>query len=157
MELTSSDFEEDGLLPLSAASPFVGGSDISPQLSWSGAPEETQSFALTCWDPDAPTTVGFTHWVRFDIPVTRHLFEAGSNHEHDEWIEGLADTGSPSYMGMAPPVGDDPHRYIFSIYALDLPSLGMDEKTTYAMLRFQIRDHTLAVATLTGRFGVSAT
>ena len=142
-------------LATSAASAYVGGDDISPHLAWSGAPEATKSFGLTMWDPDAPTTVGFTHWLRFDIPVARASFAAGSNNERGEWIEGIVDTGVSSYMGMAPPAGDDPHHYIFTIYALDVDSLGIGDKTTYAMFRFQIRDHILDSATVTGRYSVA--
>jgi Raf kinase inhibitor-like YbhB/YbcL family protein len=157
VELTSEDFDDDGTLPISAADPSVGGGGISPQLTWSGAPEGTKSFALTCWDPDAPTTVGFTHWLRFDIPANQVAFAAGSNSEDGAWIEGIADIGESTYMGMAPPAGDAAHHYAFTIYALDVETLGLTDKATYAMFRFVARQCTLDSATLTGRFAVSTT
>jgi Raf kinase inhibitor-like YbhB/YbcL family protein len=157
LELTSNDFDEDTTMPTSAASPAVGGEDRSPQLSWSGVPEGTGSFALTCWDPDAPTTVGFTHWVRFDIPTAESGFAAGANMTRGPWIDGITDIGEMRYTGMAPPAGDEAHRYIFTIYALDAESLGLNERTTYALLRFVLRGHVLDSATLTGRFAVPKT
>lgn len=152
--LTSDDFEDDGELPLSAAHEMVGGRNESPALSWTGLPDGTRSVALTCWDPDAPTTVGFSHWVRFDLPPSAKGLARGAGTEKGEWTDGISDWGLSGYGGMAPPGGDDPHHYIFTVYALSTGSLGLDEHTTYAKFRFMARDKTLATGVLTGRFGL---
>lgn len=153
--VTSTQFGMGDELPLSAAHTAVGGDNRSPQLSWSGVPEGTKSLALTCWDPDAPTTVGFSHWVRFDIPPSRTSFDEGSGTEKGDWVDGFTDWGGSGYGGMAPPAGDGPHRYEFTVYALDVDSLGVDEHTTYAKFRFVIRGHVLAAGTLTGRYVIT--
>jgi Raf kinase inhibitor-like YbhB/YbcL family protein len=157
VELTSDDFDDGTTMPLVAADRSVGGEGRSPQLSWTGAPEGTASFAVTCWDPDAPTTVGFTHWVRFDIPPSVGAFAPGAGAGSGPWTDGLSDVGEAGYFGMAPPAGDPAHHYIFTLYALDTESLGLSERTTYAMFRFVSRAHILATATLTGRFAVKGT
>jgi Raf kinase inhibitor-like YbhB/YbcL family protein len=151
LEVTSSLFAEGETIPKSAAHFFVGGGNVSLDLRWSEGPAGTRSYAVTCYDPDAPTTVGFSHWVLFDIPLTVRSLEAGVK---DVGVTGFSDWGESEYGGMAPPLGDEPHRYEFTVYALDTDSLGVDETTTYAKFRFLIRGHVLASGTLTGRFGV---
>lgn len=142
-------------LPSSAAHPSVGGANRSPQLSWQGVPEGTKSIAVTCWDPDAPTTVGFSHWVRWGIPPSRTSLDEGAGTEEGEWTDGFTDWGESAYGGMAPPAGDPPHHYQFTVYALDSDDLGLDERTTYAKFRFLTGGHVLAVGTLTGRYAVA--
>ena len=156
MELHSDDFEHDGTLPSSAAHPYAGGDNVSPHLVWSGEPAGTASFALTCWDPDAPTGVGFVHWLRFNIPPTVHELATGAGDEAGSWVDGFVDWGESRYGGMAPPPGDDPHHYEFTLYALDLAALDLGATTTYAMFRFMIRGHVLDSASRVGRFGVPA-
>lgn len=152
--VTSEQFGIGDTLPASAAHQSAGGQNRSPQLSWSGLPEGTKSVAVTCWDPDAPTTVGFSHWVRFDIPASQTSLDEGAGTEKGRWIDGLTDWGDHGYGGMAPPAGDPPHHYEFTVYALDVDALGLGEQTTYALLRFAIRGHVLAVGTLTGRYAI---
>jgi Raf kinase inhibitor-like YbhB/YbcL family protein len=151
LDVKSSLFADGQTIPLSAAHSMVGGQNVSPDLSWSEGPAGTRSYAVTCYDPDAPTTVGFTHWVAFDIPTSVRSLGAG---ETPPGVTGFSDWGESAYGGMAPPPGDSPHRYQFSVYALDVESLGADATTTYAKFRFLIRGHVLASGTLTGRFGV---
>ena len=115
--VTSKTFKEGELIPSSAAHGAVGGDNRSPQLSWTAGPEGTKSYAVTCWDPDAPTTVGFTHWVRFDIPADQTSLDEGAGSEPG--VHGLSDWGESTYGGMAPPAGDSPHHYQFTVYALD--------------------------------------
>jgi hypothetical protein len=153
LEVRSTLFSEGETIPGSAAHSMVGGANASPDLSWSEGPAGTQSYAVTCYDPDAPTTVGFTHWVVFDIPASVHSLAAGAT---PPGVVGFTDWGESTYGGMAPPAGDDPHRYQFSVYALDTDLLGVDGTTTYAKFRFLIRGHVLASGTLTGRFGITA-
>lgn len=152
--VTSEQFTEGGTLPVSAAYPGVGGSNHSPQLSWTEGPEGTRSYALTCWDPDAPTTVGFCHWVRFDIPASARSLAQGAGTTDDPGANGFTDFGESKYGGMAPPAGDPPHHYEFTIYALDVETSGLNEHTTYAMFRFVTKDHMLASGTLVGRYAV---
>ncbi|SRR5579875_610419 len=147
-------FHEGEMIPISAAHSMVGGSNLSPDLSWSPGPEGTRSYAVTCYDPDAPTTVGFSHWVRFGIPADVHALAAGAS---GPGVDGFSDWGESRYGGMAPPPGDPPHRYQFTVYALDTDDIGADALTTYAKFRFLIRGHVLASGTLTGRFRVPAT
>ena len=151
LEVRSNLFEDGGTIPQSAAHSMVGGENQSPDLSWDEGPPGTKSYAVTCYDPDAPTTVGFSHWVVFDIPPTVHSLPAGST---PSGVTGYSDWGESRYGGMAPPPGDEPHRYQFTVYALDTGALGVDESTTYAKFRFMIRGHVLASGTLTGLFGV---
>jgi len=150
--VTSETFKEGELIPSSAAHPAVGGDNRSPQLSWTAGPEGTKSYAVSCWDPDAPTTVGFTHWVRFDIPATQTSLEEGAG--SDAGAHGFSDWGESAYGGMAPPAGDSPHHYQFTVYALDEEKVGVDDRTTYAKFRFLIRDHILASGTLVGLYAV---
>jgi hypothetical protein len=144
-------FADGDTIPLSAAHSMVGGGNVSPDLSWDAGPAGTESYAVTCWDPDAPTTVGFSHWLVFDLPATVTALNAGAQ---GQGVTGFSDWGESRYGGMAPPAGDSPHRYIFTVYALDTASLGVDETTTYAKFRFLIRGHVLAEGVLTGLFAV---
>jgi Raf kinase inhibitor-like YbhB/YbcL family protein len=127
----------------------AGGEDRSPQLSWSGFPEETQSFVVTCYDPDAPTASGFWHWAVVDIPasVTELPGDAG-----DDSGAGLPagafqlgnDAGLARYLGSAPPPGHGPHRYFFVVHAVDVPSLEIPADARPAFLGFNLFSHTLA-------------
>lgn len=157
IRVTSTLFEEGGTIPSSAAHQAVGGDNRSPDLAWSEPPAGTRSLAVTCYDPDAPTTVGFTHWVLANIDPTTTSLPAGAGaagQNPSGSVSGFTDWGESVYGGMAPPQGDEPHRYIFTVYALDVDRLDVDDKTTYAKFRFMARGHTLATGTLTGRFGV---
>lgn len=144
-ELTSTDVAEGQRLPQAQASGLMGvdgGEDISPQLSWSGFPEETKAFAVTCYDPDAPTGSGFWHWTVTDIPgtVTSLPADAG-NPEAGLLPEGAVtvrnDAGDRRFVGAAPPEGHGPHRYFFIVHALSEP-LGVDESATPAFVGFNI-------------------
>jgi Raf kinase inhibitor-like YbhB/YbcL family protein len=157
--LASDDIRPGETIAMTHVSNAMGctGENRSPQLRWSGAPAGTKSFALAMHDPDAPTTVGFTHWVLFDIPADRTELEQDiGKHHHPHYAKtGLNDMGKNAYGGPCPPPGDPPHRYQFTLYALDVPALeGADETLTYPRFRFLIREHVLASATLEGRFGL---
>lgn len=155
LTVTSSTFQDGGTLPAAAAFPDAGGQNRSPDLSWSAGPEGTRAYAVAVHDPDAPTSVGFTHWLVFNLPasVTSLPEGAGSQTSPSGGVSGFTDWGDSRYGGMAPPPGDEPHHYQFSVYALDTDTLPLDDKTTYAKFRFLIRGHVLASGTVTGRFG----
>ena len=151
--VTSSMFDEGGRIPAKAAHSAAGGDNVSPDLSWSGVPDGTKSLAVTCYDPDAPTTVGFVHWVLFNLDPSTAKLEAGAGAKGKNpsgSTLGFTDWGESQYGGMAPPPGD-PHHYQFTVWALG-DKLDLDETTTYAKFVFMSREHLLAKGTLTGLF-----
>jgi Raf kinase inhibitor-like YbhB/YbcL family protein len=162
MELRSADFNDGDYLPmehvLSADYGFgCGGSNRSPQLSWSGAPDGTRSFALMMFDPDAPTGSGFWHWVVINIPptVTELPLDAGkaaSAKLPAGALQVRTDFGTPGYGGPCPPVGAHPHRYIFTLHAVGLDFLQATADTSAAVVGYQLNFNTLAKASLMGLF-----
>ena len=158
LKVSSQVVQEGKPIPMSAVYSGVGGQNVSPDLAWDAPPSGTKSLAVTCYDPDAPTTVGFTHWILFNLPPDLKGLSAGAGAAGKApkgATIGFTDYGENAYGGMAPPPGDPPHRYQFTVYALDVTRLeGADERTTYAKFRFLIRGHVLAQGTLTGKYAV---
>ncbi|MEU4669423.1 YbhB/YbcL family Raf kinase inhibitor-like protein [Amycolatopsis sp. NPDC023774] len=131
----------------------AGGEDRSPQLSWEGFPEDTRSFAITVYDPDAPTASGFWHWAVFNVPASVTELAANAGDANGSGLpEGAVtlkgDGGVKQFLGAAPPPGHGPHRYYFVVHALDVDSLEIDGDATPAFLGFNLFGHTLARATI---------
>lgn len=129
------------------------GTNQSPQLSWKNAPKETKSFAVTMYDPDAPTGSGFWHWVVFDIPtnVNELVTNAGNvklNLAPKGAIQSLTDYGIKGFGGPCPPEGHGFHQYIITVYALKTDTLGLDENTNPAIVGFNLWANTLAKASI---------
>jgi len=162
MKLVSSNFEDGEYLAtkhiLSADYGFgCSGGNESPHLKWEGAPQGTRSFALTCFDPDAPTGSGFWHWVVVDIPPDVRELPAGAGNPASGKLPAGAlqvrtDYGKPGYGGPCPPEGDHPHRYLFTIHAVSLEKLPVTADTSAAIVGFQLHFNTLAKASLMGLF-----
>ena len=144
--LTSTDIRQGQPIPMQ----FWGctGPGVSPELSWSGAPATTASYALTVYDGDAPTGSGFWHWIAWDIPTgttslpTGAMLPAGA-------VNGTNDGGGVGYTGPCPPAGDLKHHYEFTILALDIPTLGLPGDTRSAFVGFSMRLHIIGAASLT--------
>jgi hypothetical protein len=160
MTLTSPDIKPGGKIADEQVFNAFGctGGNVSPALSWSGAPQGAKSFALSVYDPDAPTGSGFWHWVVFNIPpdVTSLPKDAGSlkaGTAPKGAVQSRTDFGVPGYGGPCPPQGDPPHHYHFTIFAVDTPKLEGDENTSAAVVGFMLHFHTLAKAELVGVYG----
>ena len=149
--LTSNDITDGGILP---DAQVQAKGNTSPHLRWSGAPEGTRSYAVTCYDPDAPTGSGFWHWTVANIPAdVRELLEdASSGGLPRGAVEGRTDFGAPGYGGAAPPPGHGPHRYIFTVFAVDVERLDVTADDSGAVFGFNLHFHTLAKASITATY-----
>ncbi|SER16116.1 YbhB/YbcL family Raf kinase inhibitor-like protein [Lentzea albida] len=137
---------------LDDAQVFEGG-NTSPHLAWSGFPEETRSFVVTCYDPDAPTPSGFWHWVAVNLPASTTELPTGAG-ASDDTLPGDAfhvrsDYSTRAFGGAAPPKGDHPHRYYFVVHAVDVDKLDVDGDASPAVVSFNLAFHTLARAIIT--------
>jgi Raf kinase inhibitor-like YbhB/YbcL family protein len=131
----------------------LDGGNLSPQLAWSGFPAATRSFTVTCFDPDAPTTSGWWHWLVVDIPVGVTELARGAGTADGSALPAGAfqvrtDFGTAGYGGSAPPPGDHPHRYLFAVHAVDADTLGVGPDVSAAAVGFHLTFHTLARAVL---------
>lgn len=130
-----------------------GGKDTSPQLSWSGAPEGTKSYAVTVYDADAPTGSGFWHWAVADLPATVTDLPEGAGDDTGSGLPECAfqlrgDAGAARFIGAAPPAGHGEHRYFVVVHALDVESIGVPADATPAVLGFTMFGHVLGRAVL---------
>ncbi len=135
------------------------GQNVSPALSWSGAPAGTKSFALLVHDPDAPTGgAGWWHWVVVNIPATATGLPKGAGKPDGAGLppgaaQVATDFGTPGWGGPCPPAGDKPHRYHFTLHALKVEKLDLPANATAALAGFMVNANSLGKATLTGRYG----
>jgi Raf kinase inhibitor-like YbhB/YbcL family protein len=136
----------------------AGGEDVSPHLAWSGAPEGTQSYAVTVYDPNAPTASGFWHWAAFNIPADVTELPSGASRTNMPAgaVELRNDGGTTGYIGAAPPPGHGPHHYHVVVHALDVPSLDIPADASPAFLGFNLFSHTLGRAMIVPVYEVSA-
>lgn len=162
MTLASPDIKDGGTIANQQVFKGFGctGDNISPALSWSGAPANTKSFAVSIYDPDAPTGSGWWHWVVYNIPAgttslpkdagdpSKGLMPKGA-------VQSRTDFGTAGYGGPCPPPGDKPHHYRITVFALDVDQLpnAKGDAASAALVGFDINFHTLAKATLTGMYG----
>jgi len=147
---------------LSDAQVFNGfgcsGGNTSPAMNWRGAPSGTRSFAVTLYDPDAPTGSGWWHWLVYDIPASAtglpehagdadgHLLPAGA-------VQGRTDFGTPGFGGACPPAGAKPHRYVFTVYALKIEKIDAPAGASAAMIGFMLNANQLAKSSVTALYG----
>ncbi len=129
------------------------GENQSPQLSWKNAPEGTKSFAVTMYDPDAPTGSGWWHWVVFDIPVKTNELVSGAGNTKlnlipEGAIQSITDYGMQGYGGPCPPEGHGLHQYIITVYALKTDTLGLDANTNPAVVGYYLWNNTIAKASI---------
>ena len=157
--LTSSDIAEGK--PLTSRQVFQGfgceGGNTSPQLSWSGAPAGTKSYAVTVYDPDAPTGSGWWHWTVANLPASTQSLPTGAGSVAGKLpagaIQGRTDYGQSGFGGACPPVGDQPHRYQFAVWALKVEKLPLDTQASGALFGYMLNANVLAKATLTAPYG----
>ena len=135
------------------------GKNISPALRWSGAPKDTKGFALLVHDPDAPTGgAGWWHWLVYNIPAGTTELPKGAGKADGSALpkgaaSGITDFGAPGYGGPCPPEGDKPHRYIFTIYALNVDKLDVPADAQASLIGYMVNANSIGKATLTGMFG----
>jgi Raf kinase inhibitor-like YbhB/YbcL family protein len=160
-KVTSNSFKDGDYLAkdhiLSAGFGFgCAGGNVSPHLTWSGAPSGTKSFAVSCYDPDAPTGSGFWHWVVCNIPADVTELAAGAGSAGGRMpagaLQSRTDYGTAGYGGPCPPEGDHPHRYLFTVFAVGKEKLDATADTSAAVIGFQLHFNTLTKATIMGLF-----
>jgi Raf kinase inhibitor-like YbhB/YbcL family protein len=134
------------------------GNNISPELLWANAPQGTKSYALTVYDPDAPTGSGWWHWVVYNIPASANKIAAGAGTVDGKNLpagsaQGRTDFGSTGFGGACPPVGDKPHRYIFTLHALSTEKLAIPEGATAALIGYMINANRIDQTSFTAYYG----
>ncbi|HCI13690.1 MAG: phosphatidylethanolamine-binding protein [Gallionellales bacterium GWA2_60_142] len=144
---------------MSAAQVYKGfgceGGNLSPALNWKHAPAGTRSFAVTVYDPDAPTGSGWWHWVVYDIPSTSTGLPASAVVQAalpEGAKQGRNDFGARNFGGACPPPGDKPHRYVFTVHALKVDKLDVPEDASAALIGFMLHATGLGTAKLTAAY-----
>jgi len=134
------------------------GANQSPALNWTPGPEGTKSYALTLYDPDAPTGSGWWHWVVYNIPASVTELPADAGNADGKLlpqgaVQGRTDYGTHAFGGACPPKGDEPHHYIFTVYALKTDKLDIPPEASAALIGFMIHGNSLGKAIFTARYG----
>ncbi|CAD5990149.1 YbhB/YbcL family Raf kinase inhibitor-like protein [Agreia sp. COWG] len=160
-EITSTDVRQGERLSNAQLGASAGGQDVSPQLSWSGAPEATKSYVVTVYDPDAPTASGFWHWAVLDIPADVNTLASGAGTPGSELLPAGAvtlknDAGVAGFVGATPPPGHGDHEYYVVVHAVDVESLGLPADASPAMLGFNLFMHAVGRAIISAPYGVEA-
>jgi Raf kinase inhibitor-like YbhB/YbcL family protein len=158
LKLAAPDFVSKGRIALTRVFNGMGckGQNISPALEWANAPAGTKSFAVTMYDPDAPTGSGWWHWVMYNIPASTTGLAAGAGNGRNAprgSAEGATDFGTKGYGGPCPPVGDKPHHYHITVFALKVDKIDVPGNATAAMVGFNLYANKLATARVTGLYG----
>lgn len=159
--VTSAEVKHKGTVPEEQVYKGFGcnGGNVSPSLTWHNAPAATKSFAVTVFDPDAPTGSGWWHWVVFNIPgnlssLPKNAGDPASGQAPDGVMQSRNDFGKSGYGGPCPPQGDRAHRYVFTVYALKVDKLqGADENASPAMIGFMINANQIAKASIQATYG----
>lgn len=161
-EITSADIKAGQTLDNAQVFNGFGctGGNVAPQLSWKNAPKDTKSFAVTVYDPDAPTGSGWWHWIVYDIPAAFSGLPGGASSAAEAKVklpegakQGRNDYGVRDFGGACPPVGDKPHRYIFTVHALKVDKLGVPEDASAALIGYMLNANSLGRASFTARYG----
>jgi Raf kinase inhibitor-like YbhB/YbcL family protein len=158
LTLSSPQFVNGGTLPLEQVGSGNGctGMNVSPALNWTGVPAGTVSLVQTTYDPDAPTGSGFWHWVNYNIPASATGLAKGAGSMGGTLPAGAAsannDGGMTGYTGACPPVGDAPHRYVFTLYALS-KTLDLPAGASPAYVGFNLNGSTLAKTSIVATYG----
>ncbi len=134
------------------------GRNISPALKWSGEPAGTKSFAVTVYDPDAPTGSGWWHWVVYNIPAQVHELPEGAGDSQGTLlppgsVQGRTDFGTAGFGGACPPQGDKAHRYVFTVFALKVDRLELPADASAALVGYMLHGHKLGEAKFTAHYG----
>jgi len=134
------------------------GRNVSPDLEWTPGPEGTKSYAVTVFDPDAPTGSGWWHWIVYNIPADVTALPAGAGGTGGDGlpagaVQGRSDFGTLGFGGACPPAGDDPHRYVFTVYALGTEKIEAPADASAALIGFMINANRLASAEFTATYG----
>ncbi len=134
------------------------GGNVSPALHWSHEPKGTKSFAVTVYDPDAPTGSGWWHWVIFNIPASIHELASNAGNPASGLapqgsVQSRTDYGTVGFGGACPPQGDKPHRYQFKVFALDVEHLDLGADSSAALVGYMLNAHKLGTAQIEARYG----
>jgi Raf kinase inhibitor-like YbhB/YbcL family protein len=156
-KLSAPDLESKGRITAAHVYNSFGcsGQNVSPALNWTNPPAGTKSFAVTAYDPDAPTGSGWWHWVMYNIPATATGLPAGAGNNRNAprgSQEGTTDFGTKGYGGPCPPAGDKPHHYHFKVFALKTDKIDVPGNATAAMIGFNLNANKLATAELTALY-----
>lgn len=156
-ELSSPELKPNQKMP--KAQEFNGfgctGDNLSPALAWKNPPKGTKSFALTVYDPDAPTGSGWWHWVVYNIPADATSLPAGAGVKTplaNGILQGRNDYGAQAFGGACPPQGDKPHHYIFTVYALKVDKLDVPADASPALIGFTLHGATITKAKFTALY-----